>query len=851
MKLFNTGGRVLLALPMVFLLAGTFPATVCGEGFEEVLRGNPILQYTLPRGAGQGDELELTLYGQNMKNPETVLFYDEGIEVLGFRHPENSKSTYLRYDGRQSRWDSDRVVIVKIRVKPDCRLGEHQLRYCTRGGLSQLRTFMIGAFPSVAEVEGYPAGNQDFSTAQLIELNRTVNGQLHRFDIDRFKVALKKGQRFTAEIEGQRLGTHMTGGETDLKLTLEDEQGVLIAKEEDSAMYLADPVLRIVAPEDGTYLLSVETQYVIGDSSPRGYRLHLGDYVRPSALYPAGGTSGETVKVRVIGDPKGRWDFEHKLPRGVEGYHGLDVKKNGRSQPVPQKFRVSRAKNILEAEPNAKVNQATNAGKTWPIALNGIIEKPGDVDLFRFRLPPGLANKVRLRVFAQSIDSGLDPKMTYYEIVDGKPKGRKSVDDVRNTHIDLIKLENHMRDVLDPVALLANSGKEKEYVLEISDTHGRGQADFVYRVEIEEIKPHVLTWMPTYENQSYYQARNSVVMAKGNRYNTWFSLRPVYGFSYKGPAKFEAIGLPEGVSMESGVMENGVDRAPVLFKASRKAKPGAYLFDVVARHADTNAVSFSSSFQQPIVFNARNGGYGQHHTFPTRVALRITEPAPFRIEVGPPVADLVPEGEITYAVKVHREKGFEESVELNMEWVPPNVNRAQQVKLKPDETEAAFFLSANSRVSPGLYPVTITGRSGRGNPRNGDRLVFTSSEMIPLRISKPYVKVSLKRSSVERGKTAEILCGIQVLRPFEGKAKVSLSNLPRGIKALDEFVEVTKDDTEVVLRVEATKDALFGMNRGVKTVFEFTTKRGDTFRQLSGYGYLRIDPERKRVVKKS
>ena len=144
----------------------------------------------------------------------------------------------------------------------------------------------------------------------------------------------------------------------------------------------------------------------------------------------------------------------------------------------------------------------------------------------------------------------------------------------------------------------------------------------------------------------------------------------------------------------------------------------------------------------------------------------------------------------------------------------------------------------------------ITGRAGKGNARNGDRLVYVSSKMIPLKISEPYVKVRVERSSVERGKTAEIVCKIEVLKPFDGKAKVSLVNLPRGVKALDAFKEVTKDDKEVVLRVEATESALYGMNRGVKCVFEFTTKKGDTFRQQSGYGYLRIDPERKRVVKK-
>jgi hypothetical protein len=835
---------------LLLTLAMAMPAIGFGADYTDVLRGNPLLSYTQPRGAGLGDTFEMTLYGSNMKNAETMLFYEEGFEVLGFREPENSKSTYTRYDGVKARWDSDRVVIAKVRIKPDCRVGEHQMRYATKGGLSTLRTFRVGAFPSVHENEGYPKGNHTFETAQTVELNRTVDGALHRFDIDAFKVELKKGQRFTAEIEGQRLGSMMAGGEADLKLQLQTATGELVAESEDSDLFLADPVIRAMVPEDGTYLLMVENQFVISDSNPRMYRLHLGHYVRPTALYPAGGPAGETVKLKVIGDVKGAWETEQRLPADVEGVYGLNVKADGHGQPVPQKFRVSQAKNLLEAEPNADVEHATHAGKVWPIALNGIIEQPGDVDVFRFSIPAQLENKVRVRVFAQSINSGLDPRMELYELVDGKPKGKKVVDDVRNTHIDVIWLENHIRDLLDPAELLSSSSKEKEYVIELSDTHGRGQEDYVYRIEIEEVKPHVLAWMPSYENQSYYQARNSVVVGRDSRYNTWMSHRTVYGFAYAEPVVFDALGLPKGVTMTSGTLRKGEDRTPVLFTASKDVKPGVYLFEVIARPEDAKAASFTSSFQQPIVFTTRNGGYGQHHTFPTKIALRVTEAAPFTVEVGPPVADLVPEGEITCAVKVTRQPGFEGPIELNMEWVPANVNRAQQMVLKPDETEAEFLVSANSKVAPGIYPVTITGRTGKGNPRNGDRLLFASSAMIPLKISEPYVKVAVKRSSVERGKTAEIVCGINVLKPFYGKAKVSLTGLPRGVNALEEFVEVSKDDKEVVLKVKATEDALYGMNRGVKTVFEFITESGDTFRQLSGYGYLRIDPERKRVVQK-
>ena len=76
------------------------------------------------------------------------------------------------------------------------------MRLRTTSGITELKTFWVGAIPEINEKEP----NNDFKTPQAIPLNITVNGVIENEDQDYFVVEAKKGQRLTAEIEGMRLG---------------------------------------------------------------------------------------------------------------------------------------------------------------------------------------------------------------------------------------------------------------------------------------------------------------------------------------------------------------------------------------------------------------------------------------------------------------------------------------------------------------------------------------------------------------------------------------------------------------------------------------------------------------------
>src|SRR5688500_8713313 len=88
---------------------------------------SPRLNSTTPPGAQRGDELELRLNGARLDNSPEIVFSSPGIKVV--------------------RIDSAKTNSIKATVKiaADCALGEHQLRVRTPGGVSELRTFWVGA----------------------------------------------------------------------------------------------------------------------------------------------------------------------------------------------------------------------------------------------------------------------------------------------------------------------------------------------------------------------------------------------------------------------------------------------------------------------------------------------------------------------------------------------------------------------------------------------------------------------------------------------------------------------------------------------------------------------------------
>src|SRR5262249_52834277 len=138
--------------------------------------------------------------------------------------------------------------------------------------------------------------------------------------------------------------------------------------------------------------------------------------------------------------------------------------------PSPNVFRVSDMPAVSEQEPNDDLKVVAASTKipaaSVPVAFQGIIEKPGDADFFRFTAKKG--QSLDFQVYARKpMRSPLDAMLTIYN---AQGNGIGSNDDTRGP------------DSFARVAIPADG----EYLISVRDQLKGGGPDFVYRVEVTE-----------------------------------------------------------------------------------------------------------------------------------------------------------------------------------------------------------------------------------------------------------------------------------------------------------------------------------------------------------------------------
>lgn len=809
-------------------------------GAADAAAGTPKLTRVSLPGGQRGTTVEVEFVGRHMEQPREVLFYEPGITAESLEMVESATGP----TGKPVAVEPGYRVRVKLKVAADCPLGPHGLRLRTATGITEYHRFFVGPFPTVEENEQPPTKRNDKrETATEVPANSTVLGKLNDpTDVDVYRVEVKRGQRVSAEVEAARLGVER--GIPDLYLTISDPDGKKLAAADDSALYLQDPVLSVVADRDGGYYVEVRHSMFNGAGDP--YRLHVGTFARPTGVYPAGGQPGEELKVRVLGDPKGAWEQTVRLPATPGDFPFVAVA-DGVPAPSPNYLRVSPFPNVLEAEPNdtpEAISTATAA--TLPAAFNGIIDKPGDVDCFRFRAKKG--EQFRFHALANALGSPLDP-VIWVKAVGGKATAAVRAAESRANQLGRGPAGGLDRDTHDPI-LEWTAPADGEYVLGVEDERGAGGSDYVYRVEVRPEENAVHTYIaPEPENQFVPQLRQAIAVPAGNRTTVQVGVfatnRP-----FQGELELVGVNLPKGVTIHAPKLTPGVTRVPVVFEAAPGTKPQAALVDLAVRPVGGGS-QLASGYRQTIVMNQYGNGDYYLHMPVDKLALAITDPAPFRVEVEEPKTALVQNGETGIKFKVRREKGFDGPVTVQLEYKPAGISTATPVTVPAGETEGVYLLGASRNAAAGAHQIALTAMTGgaRRGYNDGESRTFLASQPFKLTVAEPHVEARIPRSSVERGKTATLVCKLNHLQPFEGKAQATLARLPRGVELVESMREITSADKEVSFTIRATTDALVGNYQGV--VMDITvTDKGQAVRQLSGSGILRVDAERGVAPKK-
>lgn len=736
----------------------------------------PQLANILPRGGQRGTEVEIVLNGQRLDDAQELLIYEPGCEVAGLEVV------------------NDKQVKAKLKIAPDCLLGTKHLRVRTATGLSDMRTFRVGALPAVDEVEP----NSEFAKPQPVPMNCTVQGTIANEDVDYFVVEARQGQRITAEVEAIRLGDSFF----DVYVAILNEDRFELSTSDDTALVYQDGIASIIAPADGKYIIQIrETSYGAGSQ----YRCHIGAYPRPRAIVPAGGKPGETVRVQLFGELAGPSTRDVTVTGEPGETIAVFAENEQGISPSGLMFRVSNLDNIIEQEPNNTVAQATKGAA--PGAFNGLLDVANDVDIFGFSAMKGQVFDIH--VYARRLRSELDPVLTVYSAQGG---GLASNDDTGGP-------DSYVR---------FTAPDNGDFFVGVRDHLGRGGPAFHYRIEVTPVAPSLQLSV----NEFVQYVEPKPVIPQGNRFPLLITAtRRDFG----GPLEFLGENLPSGVSIESFALAPDQAVAQVLLVAAADAPLGAKLSQILGKVADPNqpALHVASHTKQDCVMVR---GINQVPVFTepmSSLAVAVSQAAPFTLQVIEPKAPLVQNGVMKLKVVATRAEGFTAPIKIEVLLNPSGVNSSREVSIAEGQAEALIDLNAAGNAQVKEHHIAVRGEATVGNGP-----VMGASSFVTLKVAEPFVKLAFQQSAIEQGAESEYVAKMEVVKPFEGHAQITLLGLPN--KVTMSPVEVAKEATELVFKIKAEADAPATTSKSLFCQVVIM-EQGEPVTHNLGTGVLRVD----------
>lgn len=736
----------------------------------------PSIESIAPGIGQRGTEFELKLIGAGFADAEELLLYRSGVTLTEMKSA------------------SENELSLRLVAAPDCAVGRHAFRVRTRSGITELRTFHITPLSVVASVEP----NDAAADAQPVERNVTVAGVVESEDVDSYRVTLKRGERLAAEAEAVRLG----GSLLDTAITVLGPDGDTLAVVDDGPLFRQDPFATIVAPRDGDYLVQVRETNSEGDENSR-YALHLGTFPRPSSVYPAGGQAGQTLQVHMVGDAGGEFIQQVKLPALPDMGFELFATKDGHMSPTPHPFRVSSFPNVLEHEPNDDAFPERSP-VALPVALNGVIQRPGDVDHFWFQAEG--SQTWHLEMFADRLGSPLDAVIS---VANAAGEILEASDDYAS----------HDGRIVFPVP---ESGK---YCLRVTDKRSAGGPLFVYRVEATPRQPQLTAF--TLRPNRLSQEHQSVSVPRGNRVLAYLGVQRV---GVPGSVELSAGHLPNGVTMSGGRVAEDQFWTPVVIEAAADAPIAGRLVEVEAI-GQVNGRSIYGHFAQVVDLVNGPGDALYQGYVADRLAVAVTEAAPFKLSLEPPTTPISQDGTLALRVRVERQAGFDAPIDVTFPFLPPWIDGPAKVTIPGKESTGVFVARAWAQAQPRTWTLCAEGKPGLSDESGSSEStpgtqsyrsrrhstttqdIRVASQLVELMIAPPPVSGQMPSIAGEQGQTVQVVCRLEARSELPELLTATLEGFPNRVTADPVKIEGRNRLVEFAVRFSA--DAPLGAFSGL------------------------------------
>jgi hypothetical protein len=367
----------------------------------------PRLFTVFPSGAKAGTTLDVTFGGQDLDEPEGVVFSHPGIKAEPILAPEPKPDPKKKPPMPPAK---RAVTGFKVTVAADVPIGQYDVRLTNKWGVSNPRAFVVGDLPEVNEKEP----NNDQPQAQRIELNSTVNGNMaNPTDVDYYVFAGKKGQRVVFSCLASSIDSRLTPG-----LEIYDANNRPLA--ENRNYKGQDALADCILPDDGDYYVRLFQFTHTTGNQEYFYRLTVSTAPWIDAVFPPVLEPGKATKVTVYGRnlPGGQPDptakvgdsvlekitatitppagetalrsiaFGGQVTPAMSALDGFEYRlKNATGASNPYFLAFARAPVVLDNGNNDSAEMAQEI--TVPCEIAGRIEKRRDRDWYTFTAKKG------------------------------------------------------------------------------------------------------------------------------------------------------------------------------------------------------------------------------------------------------------------------------------------------------------------------------------------------------------------------------------------------------------------------------------------------------------------------------
>jgi mono/diheme cytochrome c family protein len=302
-----------------------------------------------PRGIQRGGTREVRVTGQNLAGLKFVAASNPAVRVQ-FADGANANE-----------------VLLWVSTPEDFARGAYDISFAAAGTLK----LYVDDLPVVAASE---------MKKETLKFPLSLWGTLEiPGDSDRYEFDAQAGQTLVFD-----LGAKALGSKADAVIALVDKDGHVLASSNDFDS-TGDPFIAHTFAAAGHFAVVV-SDLQMGGTAEHFYRLTAGALPFVTACYPLSVPANAESEVELIG---ANLPPEHrvKVKAGAMGEMPLAIDATIFRTRRAFRLAVSDLPAVLETEPNDTPDHATKTAA--PASIGGRIERPGDVDLFRFEAKKG------------------------------------------------------------------------------------------------------------------------------------------------------------------------------------------------------------------------------------------------------------------------------------------------------------------------------------------------------------------------------------------------------------------------------------------------------------------------------